>query len=400
VLDSRPVPKLIRHRVLLVLVLAGLAAALVPAFVTHAPNRLVSGRGMAWWQVMSGLHGATLLLAQLLIVLPALVLVTGVFMRCTRLTQGLVLLAATTLMAGLAWLAGSSAATLAQTASSASRTAPGAGCWLLLALSWLAATDALQRLQLPTVQRLLGPCVVLAPLAVLLASGQLDQLSLLKEYANRQPEFHAAVWRHLELVVATLLAALLIGLPLGSALFHRSRWREPVFSLLNVIQTLPSIALFGLLMGPLALLVAYQPRLGQLGISGIGLAPALIALTLYALLPVVRGTVAALGQVSAPAMEAARGMGLTQRQLFWSVRVPLAMPVLLSGIRVMAVQTVGLAVVAALIGAGGLGSLLFQGLFSGALDLVLLGVVPVVALALVMDAGFSLGALLWEPAGR
>src|SRR4029077_16441211 len=147
---------------------------------------------------------------------------------------------------------------------------------------------------------------------------------------------------------------------------------------------------FGLLMVPLALLATALPGLHQVGVSGIGMAPAVIALLLYSLLPAVRSTVAGLGQVPRPVVEAAAGMGLTAAQIFRKVEVPIALPVFLSGLRIAAVQAVGLAVVAALIGAGGLGTLVFQGLASGALDLVLLGVVPVVALAVAVDAAFRI----------
>ena len=135
-------------------------------------------------------------------------------------------------------------------------------------------------------------------------------------------------------------------------------------------------------------------------LSGIGLAPAVIALVLYSLLPVVRSTVAGLAQVPLPVVEAATGMGLTRGQVFRKVELPIALPVFLSGLRIAAVQAVGLAVVAALIGAGGLGALVFQGLASGALDLVLLGVIPVIALAVVVDAVFRiLGSYRSTPAG-
>lgn len=127
----------------------------------------------------------------------------------------------------------------------------------------------------------------------------------------------------------------------------------------------------------------------DLGIGGIGLAPALIALVLYALLPLVRSVHAGLTQVPDSVIDAGRGMGLSRRQLFWRVEVPLALPVMLSGVRVIAMQTVGMGMVAALIGAGGFGALMFQGLLSSALELVLLGVIPAVALALVVDTLFK-----------
>jgi osmoprotectant transport system permease protein len=136
---------------------------------------------------------------------------------------------------------------------------------------------------------------------------------------------------------------------------------------------------------PLSALATAVPSLARLGIGGIGMAPALIALVLYALLPVVRSTVAGIGGVDSAVVDAARGMGMTRRQRFWRVELPLAMPVLLAGLRIVTVQAIGLAVVAALIGAGGLGSFVFEGLGQYAADLVLLGALPAIGLALAAD---------------
>ena len=142
-------------------------------------------------------------------------------------------------------------------------------------------------------------------------------------------------------------------------------------------------------MAPLALLATSFPTLGRAGISGVGLAPAVIALTLYGLLPVVRGTLAGMQQVPSAMVQAARALGLTRFQILISVELPLALPVLLGGVRTAAVSSVGLAAVTALIGAGGLGSILFEGLFANAQDVVLLGVLPIIALGVLVDALFK-----------
>jgi osmoprotectant transport system permease protein len=163
---------------------------------------------------------------------------------------------------------------------------------------------------------------------------------------------------------------------------------------LNLLQTIPSIALFGLLIAPLAALAAAWPALAAAGIGGIGPAPAIIALVLYALLPVVRNTVAGLESVDRAALEAARGMGMTRRQLLWRIELPLALPLLLAGLRIVVVQAIGLAVVAALIGAGGLGSFVFAGLGQYATGLVLLGALPAIGLALAADFLLQLLATL------
>jgi osmoprotectant transport system permease protein len=219
-----------------------------------------------------------------------------------------------------------------------------------------------------------------APPAILLAKGNLSHLSLLVEYRARADTFDAAVLGHLRLVGLTLVCALPVGLTLGLLAQRRAAWRTAVFGVLNVVQTIPSIALFGLLLAPLA----------GIGLSGIGTLPALIALTLYALLPVARTTVAGFDGVPRDVRDASRGMGMSKRQTFLHVDIPLALPTILTGIRITAVQTIGLAVVAALIGAGGLGAILFQGLFANALDVVILATIPVIVLAALADAGFSI----------
>ena len=278
---------LVKNRVLAVLVLAGLAAALGLPFLTHAPNRLISGTGISLAQLVSDMAGRPL---AWLALLPALLLVAAIFMRPAGSTQIVIYLAATLLLTGLARLAADHATQLAGQSGAIARTSLGGAFWLLGALSWLAAADAMQRLALKPIWRLLGAGVVIVPLGLLLAAGAFRELSLLKEYANRQDVFNAALGQHLQIVLASLLPALLIGVPLGLASSRSRALRPPLFAVLNMIQTVPSIALFGLLMAPLALLAASVPVLAQLGIKGIGLAPAVIALTLYALLPVVRST--------------------------------------------------------------------------------------------------------------
>ena len=387
----------IHNRVLALLVLLGLAVAWGLAFLKYAPNRLVSGAAISLGDVLMDRWDAGQGLALGAILVPALLLGAAVFLPPRRTTQVVVSLAATLLLTGLAWLAADEAARLAALAEAASgmspgieRTSLGGAFWTLAALSWLAAADALGRLGLKPALRLAASAAVIAPLLVLLGSGALAHLSLLREYANRADVFNAALLQHVQIVLASLLPALLVGVPLGVASVRAGRWmqalRPVLFSTLNLIQTIPSIALFGLLMAPLALLAASVPLLAQWGIKGVGMAPAVLALMLYSLLPVVRSTAAGLEQVPRPVIDAALGMGLSERQIFWKVEVPLALPVFLAGLRVATVQTIGMAVVAALIGAGGFGAIMFQGLLGGALDLVLLGVVPVVAMAVLADA--------------
>ena len=178
---------------------------------------------------------------------------------------------------------------------------------------------------------------------------------------------------HVLLVVLSVGIATAIGIPLGIFVTRRPAWSRWVLGAVGVVQTIPSLALFGLLI-PVPL------------IGGIGPRTALVALTLYALLPIVRNTVTGIAGVDPAVREAGRGMGMTDRQLLVRVELPLAASVILAGIRVATVIGVGLATIAAPIGAGGLGTLIFSGVASLDNRRILGGALPAAAMALVADA--------------
>ena len=149
----------------------------------------------------------------------------------------------------------------------------------------------------------------------------------------------------------------------------------------------PAIALFGLLIPLLAGLLAAAPRLRGLGLSAIGPAPALIGVSIYLALPLLRGLVSGLRATEPAVVEAAQAMGMTEARMMIEVRVPLGLPILVGALRVAAVQSIGLMVLGGLIGAGGLGAIVFEGMSQLAPDLIVLGAIPIVGLALAVDAG-------------
>ncbi|CNH01391.1 putative ABC transport integral membrane subunit [Yersinia aldovae] len=371
----------VKNRVLLTLTILMVLAGVCLSFLSHAPNRLISGQGIPLASLITGLVWWLLV--------PILVLIAFAFVKQNILSYWLIALSAGFLLFGLLLLAGTTATQLAGGEDSLTRISLGGGFWLVSGLSVLIAVDSWSRAIVSPVWRSLANVLLILPVAVLLTTGQLNNLSLMKEYFNRQDVFDDALWQHVQILLATLVPAIVLGIPLGLLCFRVPRFQRAIFSTLNIIQTIPSIALFGLLIAPLASLAAAIPWLAEHGVSGIGLAPAIVALVLYALLPLVRNVVAGLDAVPDSVVESARGMGMTRSQLFFRVQTPIAMPLILSGIRIISVQTVGLAVVAALIGAGGLGAIVFQGLLSSALDLVLLGVIPVIVMAVIVDSLFK-----------
>jgi osmoprotectant transport system permease protein len=177
---------------------------------------------------------------------------------------------------------------------------------------------------------------------------------------------------HLWLVGFSTLLAMLIGIPLGIVIAHRPRLNKPVLASANIIQTIPSLALFGFLL-PVPWLGERADRL------------AILALTLYALLPMIRNTYTGIRGVDSAVVEAGRGMGLTDRQLLFQVELPLALSMILSGVRVAVVISVGLATIAAAIGAGGLGEFIFRGLAMVDNRVILAGAIPAAVLALLAD---------------
>jgi osmoprotectant transport system permease protein len=186
-------------------------------------------------------------------------------------------------------------------------------------------------------------------------------------------EIGRLTFEHLWLTLSAMLLAAAIGLPLGIFLSRRPRWAQPVLGFANVLQTIPSLALFGLLL-PLPWLGENAARL------------AIVALTGYALLPILRNTYAGIRGVDPQLVDISRALGMTQRQRLLKVELPLAASIILAGLRTATVTCVGVATIAAAIGAGGLGELIFRGVASVDNGLVLAGAIPAALLALVADA--------------
>lgn len=367
----------------LICLLSGVMLAWVLlASVSVAPNRIVPGTSYDAADV-AGWLGLALGL------LPAIV-AAGLALHAGRRQLQLIMLLVLLMLAGLPlWLA-LAAHFLVDPELPGARLGVGAGVWVVLFLLLLGMLEVRTRLGL---SRWLGATMLLVPLAslaaVLVATPWLDSLALRREFVTRSDAFFVAVGEHLLLVGAAVGCGLIIGVCLAMIMRHWPRLHGPGFTLLNFLQTIPSLALFGLLLAPLAWLAAELPWLAEFGVSGIGWAPALLALIGYSLLPMVRNTFVALDEVDPAVIDAARGMGMTSGQVFRQVRLPLALPVLLEGVRITTVQAIGLTAVAALIGAGGLGRFIFQGLGQAAMDLVLLGALPILIMALVADALFG-----------
>lgn len=197
-------------------------------------------------------------------------------------------------------------------------------------------------------------------------------MDLLNFFWSDRAEVVTLTLEHLWMVGISMLLAVGIGIPLGILLTRRGSLRKPVIGGANIMETVPSLALFGLLL-PLPWIGARAERL------------AILALTLYALLPIIRNTYAGIQGVDPAVVEAGRGMGMTDWQLLYQVQLPLSLSVIIAGVRVATVISVGVATIAAAIGAGGLGEFIFRGLSMVNNNLILAGAIPAAIMALVAD---------------
>lgn len=191
------------------------------------------------------------------------------------------------------------------------------------------------------------------------------------------PEILQETGTHLLLVSVSIGVATLVGIPLGILITRQVQLRKPILGIANILQTIPSLALFGFLIS--------VPLIG-----GIGAKTAIIALTLYSLLPIIRNTYTGITSVDPAIREAARGMGMTDQQLLLQVEIPLALGIILAGVRVATVIGIGVATIAAAIGAGGLGVFVFRGIAMVNNDLILAGAVPAAVLAILADWAIAL----------
>ena len=187
--------------------------------------------------------------------------------------------------------------------------------------------------------------------------------------AQRQDQILSALLEHIQLTVAAVFFAVLIGVPLGILISSVKSLNKPVLGLANVVQAVPSLAFFGFL----------------IPVLGIGSLPTIFIVVIYALLPILKNTFTGLHNINGDILEAARGMGMTKGQILWRIQLPLALPVIMAGIRIAAVNAVGLVTVAAFVGAGGLGYLIYSGIQTLNDYLILAGAIPSCLLALLMD---------------
>ncbi|MDF0750950.1 ABC transporter permease [Marinobacter sp. 71-i] len=386
---TEPLSQTLPNRVIPVLGILALALVWLLDLGTIQPNRIVPGAGHGLLAAV-GWTGAGLVAG----VLAAAILVSILPLRQRYgLLLGLIGLS----LAMMPLLLDVFATRHLPEDSPYARSSIGAGFWCLLFLLSLMLIEILGRLRASRWLQLLLLVMMGGSWVVLLQSDGLESLSLVREFNARSDKFQQALWTHLALALGAVTISAGLAFALALKMIRSPTWQRPLLGAVSFLQTIPSLAVFGLLIAPLSALSSAFPMLQSLGIRGIGWAPALLALIAYSLLPMVRNTFVAITDVPENLADAARGMGMNERQVFFQLKLPLALPVIIEGVRITTIQAIGLTAVAALIGAGGFGSFIFQGLGQAAMDLVLLGALPTIALALLADALLTMLAASLRP---
>jgi len=352
--------------------------SLLFGWLTLKPSRVAAGISFGLWESVG--WPVMLTMAGLWVTCLVLSLVAGKTVRNVSLGTIANLIVAVTFVT-VGWTSGR----LLETQDAIARVSLGAGFWLTLGGAYVVVFSARQGLQERRLWRYLISLTGAVVFIVLLATGWFDQLSVMQEFSGRQERFLQELRKHVLLFVSSVSVGTFFGILLGIWATRSRRAERPIFFLANITQTVPSLALFGLLIAPLSALSFAVPWLRDIGIRGVGVTPAVIALVIYSLLPIVRNTYVGLRQVDVAAIDAGLGMGMTRAQVFRRIEVPLAAPLVLEGIRTASVQSVGLTTVAALIGAGGLGWFIFRGVGQQAPDLILVGAIPIIFMALLVD---------------
>lgn len=366
--------------------------SLLLGWVTLRANRLSSGPAMpVWtfygpvWTVLIGLGWLSIVFLSFREVGRSLV---------SRIAPGLIGTAMAILMLMLLGLA---TRRVLENADPAARVSLGGGFWVSLA-AVAVVVYATSRSLLGWLRHIVAWCGLVAAV-VIVASGWLDKLSVLVEYQGYRDRFWAEALQHVRLSAFSVAIAAVVGFLLGVWASRSRRAKAPILFMSSAVQTIPSLALFGLIIAPLSALSFAYPALRDIGVRGIGTFPAIIALTIYSILPVVQNTYVGISHVDAAVVDAGRGMGMSRWQLFRKVEAPLATPIVLEGIRIASVQAVGLTAVAAIVGAGGLGWFVLRGIGQAASDLIILGAIPIIILALIVDQVMGIAVNLGTPTG-
>nr|WP_300003415.1 ABC transporter permease [Tissierella sp.] len=364
----------LQDKTLLLLSSTGAAAFIFLALVEVKPNRIEAGLKYSGFSFL-GLFGLFVLSLWISLAIASFYKKNG--------KNRFIFLASSSLIISLFWGLKVNSSSFVEVNLS-SRISLSASFYLQILVIYLLFAIYTPRIKNHKALKIIGFSAIALMLYYLFISGGFNSLSIIKEYAIKKSQFYDNLKIHAGLTFASVISGTLIAVPLGFLAYSKKKLEGKIMLPLSIIETIPSLSLFGILLVPLSNL-GKLPFFDVLGVSGIGWAPAFVALTLYTLLPIGRNTLTGFYSVDKAAIEAARGMGMSRSQILKQIELPLAFPVIFTGIRIAFIQTIGGAVLAGLVGGGGMGSFVFLGLGEASPDLILLGVLPIVVFTILLD---------------
>ncbi|MDN6195354.1 MAG: ABC transporter permease [Atopostipes suicloacalis] len=364
----------LHDKTLLLLSFLGTTAFSLMNFITYKENRISQGTSYSSFQFLAGF--AIIILALWLILI-------GLSFYDKRNKDVLVFSVSVILLIALFWTLQRATGSFIDGNSSA-RISLSAGFYIQVFSIYMLLSFYSSRNRNYKYAKWIGLITIVSFFVFFFINGAFDDLSLIKEYTIKREQFYENLRMHALLTFGSVLTGAIIAIPLGYLAYMKSKWEGRVMTLLSIIQTIPSLSLFGILLVPLSGLGNLK-IFNAIGVSGIGWAPAYVALTLYTLLPIARNTLTGFYSVDKNIIEASRGMGMNKKQILRQIELPLAFPVIFTGVRIAFIQTIGGAVLAGLVGGGGMGTFVFLGLGEASPDLILLGVLPIVFFTSLFD---------------
>ncbi|NLC03199.1 MAG: ABC transporter permease [Tissierellia bacterium] len=364
----------LKDKTLLLLSSVGAAAFVFMNLLEHKPNRISQGAKYTSFEFFGNLG--------IVIVFLWLILLSLSFYE-KKYKNNIVFIFTTILALVFIWSLQSKTGIFVEHGSSA-RLSLSSGFYVQIFCIYMIFSTYTKRIVEHKYIKWIGFLSIFAILSYFMFTGALEDLSLIKEYNIKKTQFILNLRIHAMLTLGSVVTGAIIAIPLGFLAYSKKTLEGKIMVPLSIIETIPSLSLFGILLVPLSGL-GKLPFFDAIGVSGIGWAPAYIALTLYTLLPIGRNTLTGFYSVEKNIIEAARGMGMSKGQILKKIELPLAFPVIFTGIRIAFIQTIGGAVLAGLVGGGGMGTFVFLGLGEASPDLILLGVLPIVFFTVFLD---------------
>lgn len=356
----------------------GILALVVPSGVHYRPNRIFEGESVA---LGSALGWTGLFLGLLWLTSALLGLITS---RQTPARASVLAVILGSMPLGLLVAINLEAQRYADAFGEVGRVSLGGGVWLFFLATYISiyATSALVASRAVQVASYALPLI---GVALLVGTGNVSDLSIMREYALNQSEFQRQLQVHLSYTLGATFLGCVIGIPAGVLARMIPKLEAPIFGVINVLNVIPVLAFIGILNPILTIVRDKIAVLNALGVQAVGWVPVIIVLSLYACYPIARNTHSGIGALDESVVDAARGIGMGVWRRLFEVELPLALPVIIAGIRIALVQSTAGAIIAGLVGGGGLGTFVFMGASQTATDLVLLGTIPIVIGGLLFD---------------